>query len=148
MKKMLIFLLMTVIASPGAVTAGSFSTQLSSESPAGGYGYHLASSGLPEAWVSRGEAVAVLAAAGALLALFFSVASALLRRPQPRQDVLVLGGVSMLLSTGAAVAVVRAMTSPGPELGPWGAAALTLLGFAATGLLLRRVLGRVRTVFA
>ena len=48
MKKLTIFLLMLVTASPGALTAGSFSTELPSDTPAGGYGYHLASGGLPQ----------------------------------------------------------------------------------------------------
>ncbi len=48
MKKLTIFLLVIVTASPGALKAGSFSTELSSEAGAGGYGYHLASEGLPQ----------------------------------------------------------------------------------------------------
>lgn len=48
MKKLTIFLLVLATASPGALKAGSFSTELPSGSPAGGYGYHLASDGLAE----------------------------------------------------------------------------------------------------
>jgi hypothetical protein len=48
MKKLTIFLLVIMTASPGALTAGSFSAELPSDSPAGGYGYHLASDGLPQ----------------------------------------------------------------------------------------------------
>jgi hypothetical protein len=48
MKKLTIFLVMTATAFPGALTAGSFSTELPSDLPAGGLGWHLASGGLDQ----------------------------------------------------------------------------------------------------
>ena len=48
MRKLTVFLLVIVTASHGAMAAKPFSTELPSELPAGGYGWHLASSGLAQ----------------------------------------------------------------------------------------------------
>jgi hypothetical protein len=48
MRKLTIFLLVILTASHGAMAAKPFSTELPSELPAGGYGWNLASEGLPE----------------------------------------------------------------------------------------------------
>jgi len=48
MRKLTVFLLVIVTASHGAMAAKPFSTELPSTSPAGGYGYHLASSGFAQ----------------------------------------------------------------------------------------------------
>jgi hypothetical protein len=46
MRKLTVLILLLVTASHGAAAARPFSTELPSDSPAGGYGWHLASSGL------------------------------------------------------------------------------------------------------
>jgi len=48
MRKLTVFLLVIVTASHGAMAAKPFSTELPLESPAGGYGWHLASNGLAQ----------------------------------------------------------------------------------------------------
>ena len=48
MNRMTIIMIAVVTISPAAVTAGSFSARFNSAAPAGGYGSHLASTGLPE----------------------------------------------------------------------------------------------------
>ncbi|MCK4548960.1 MAG: hypothetical protein KAU49_02285 [Candidatus Krumholzibacteria bacterium] len=48
MRKLTVFLLVILTASHGAMAAKPFSTELPSDLPAGGHGWHLASEGLPQ----------------------------------------------------------------------------------------------------